>query len=61
MGDEAGGVADGVRACGAGRADGVGGPAEGPFHGYVAGGEVDEEFGNEERGYLFGALYGKER
>ena len=77
--DEARGVADGMRAGGAGCGDGVvgallgGGEAlggvlggrgggrpyfEAVFHGDVAGGEVDEEAGDEEGGYFFRALGG---
>lgn len=55
-GDEARGVADGVGACGAGGGDGVVWAEEGVAHGDVAGGEVDEEFGDEEGGYFFVAL-----
>lgn len=55
-GDEARGVADGVRACGTGGGDGVVGAEKGVAHGDVAGGEVDEEFRDEEGGDFFVTL-----
>lgn len=49
-GYEAGGVADGVGARRAGCRCGVVGAFEAVFHGEVAGGQVDEEFGDEDGG-----------
>lgn len=55
-GYKAGGVADGVGACRAGCGCGVVGSFEAVFHGQVAGGQVDEEFGDEKGGDFCVAL-----
>lgn len=47
-GNESRGVTDGVSAGGAGGGHGVVRAEEGVAHGDVAGGEVDEEFGDKE-------------